>query len=84
MGRVSDQSAPEPEQVLPPDNPLRTITLVRWGTLAWVVALLVVALVPGLREGDRAWSLWVPVAGIVLGGIGYVYLRRGRGNAAMA
>ncbi|WP_298748991.1 DUF2530 domain-containing protein [uncultured Serinicoccus sp.] len=68
----------------PPEVPLRTITLVRWGTLAWGVVLLVLLVVPTLRSGDRDWWVWVPVAGIVGGLLGYSYLRRGKGNAAAA
>ena len=46
--------------------------------------LVVLLLVPSLREGERSWWIWVPVTGMLLGALGYVYLRRGRGNAAMA
>ena len=70
--------------VNPPEVTLRTITLVRWGVLAWVVVLLVLLAVPGLRTGERDWWVWVPVAGIVGGVLGYAYLRRGKGNAADA
>jgi hypothetical protein len=79
-----EHPASDPVPILPPAVPLRTITLVRWGILAWTVVLLVLVLVPGWRSGEQSWWLWVPVAGIVLGVVGYVYLRRGRGNAAMA
>jgi hypothetical protein len=57
-----------------------TARVVVWGELGWVVALVV----PSLHEGDRDWWPWVPVAGIVLGLIGFSYVRRGRGNAAGA
>jgi hypothetical protein len=50
----------------------------------WAVALVVVLVVPNLHEGSRFWWPWCCVAGIVLGLIGYAYLRRGRGNAAEA
>jgi hypothetical protein len=63
---------------------LRTITVVRWGMVAWALVLVVILAVPALREGDRSWWPWVPVAGIGLGVIGHVYLSRGRGNAADA
>lgn len=75
---------PTPRDIQPPVVPLRTLTLVRWGIVAWALVLLVLLLVPALREGERGWWLWVPVAGILLGALGYVYLRRGRGNASMA
>lgn len=70
--------------IQPPEVTLRTITLVAWGILVWAVALVVVLAVPALRSGDRDWWVWVPVAGIVLGALGYAYLRRGKGNAADA
>lgn len=83
-GRTPADPAFDEAQIVPPAVPLRTITLVRWGTLAWALVLLVLALVPAWRSGERDWWFWVPVAGIALGVVGYVYLRRGRGNAATA
>ncbi|WP_109473392.1 DUF2530 domain-containing protein [Ornithinimicrobium cavernae] len=70
--------------ITPPEAALRTIEVVRWGMALWAVALVVVLLVPALREGDRSWWVWVPVSGLALGVIGHVYLSRGRGNAADA
>lgn len=67
-----------------PDPGVRTTLLVLWGVCAWVVVLAVLLLVPSLRAGDRSWWVWVPVAGIVGGLLGYGYLRRGRGNAELA
>lgn len=86
-----DSAPPEPELpkvVLPeieaPEVTLRTLRVVRWGIIAWALALVVVLVLPSLREGDRSWWVWVPVAGLALGVIGHVYLARGRGNAAEA
>ncbi len=70
------------EELRPLPVPMRRI--VEIGILAWVVALLVVLVVPALHTGDRSWWPWACVSGIVLGGIGWSYLRRGRGNAADA
>ncbi|WP_202977009.1 DUF2530 domain-containing protein [Ornithinimicrobium flavum] len=85
MTTPAEESTPEPSgQIHPPEAPVRTITLVRWGILAWAVVLVVVLLVPQLRSGERAWWVWVPVAGMALGAVGYGYLRRGRGNAQFA
>ncbi|MGO0576587.1 DUF2530 domain-containing protein [Ornithinimicrobium panacihumi] len=78
--RISDADG----SITPPEVPLRTITLVKWGLVAWAVVLVVMLAIPALRTGDRDWWIWVPVAAILLGGLGYVYLRRGRGNASMA
>lgn len=59
--------------------------LVVWSGMAlWIVALLVLLLLPDLRSGARAWWLWVPVAGLSVGALGALYLLRGRGNAADA
>lgn len=84
MGRVPDQLPAEHDGVVPPEVPLRTIQVVRWGMLAWALALAVLLAVPPLRTGDRSWWVWVPVAGIALGLVGHTYLARGRGNAADA
>ncbi|KQU67706.1 hypothetical protein ASC58_13340 [Phycicoccus sp. Root101] len=59
-----------------------TVTL--WGTVAWLVALVVTLVVPALHQGDRHWWPWTCVAAIVLGLLGFSYVRRGRGNAAGA
>lgn len=76
--------SPDPDPVQPPEVRLRTITLVRWGILGWLAVLLVLLAVPSLRAGERDWWIWVPVAGMALGALGYAYLRRGKGNAAEA
>ncbi|USQ76776.1 DUF2530 domain-containing protein [Ornithinimicrobium cryptoxanthini] len=73
-----------PPEIVPPVATLRTLRVVHWGILAWAVALVLVLVLPSLREGDRSWWVWVPVAGIGLGVVGHVYLARGRGNAADA
>jgi hypothetical protein len=52
------------------------------GVLGWLVALVVVAVTPTARDADRWWWPWCCLAGVVLGLIGWGYLRRGRGNAA--
>jgi uncharacterized protein HemX len=61
-----------------------TARIVVAGLGCWVVALVVVLAVPALHGGARSWWPWVCVAGLVLGGLGLVYVRRGRGNAAGA
>jgi hypothetical protein len=83
QGRSGDAG---PEGAAEELQPLAVSTprVVLWGELAWVVALVVILAVPSLHEGDRHWWPWVPVAGIVLGLIGFSYVRRGRGNAAGA
>ena len=71
-----------PRNLQPLHVPTRKIII--YGLGAWVVALSIVLAIPQLRTGDRAWWPWACVAGIVLGGLGYLYVSRGRGNAADA
>ncbi|GAA3608778.1 hypothetical protein GCM10022199_10630 [Marihabitans asiaticum] len=78
-GEGGSRPAPVPAPVQ-----LRTDRLVLVGIGAWLVALVVVLLVPALRSGDRDWWPWACVSGAALGCLGYAYLRRGRGNAADA
>jgi hypothetical protein len=59
-----------------------TVTL--WGLAGWALALAATLVVPSLHEGDRHWWPWTCVAAIVIGSLGYAYIRRGRGNAAGA
>jgi hypothetical protein len=65
-----------------PPLPVRSTRVILVGMAAWGVALVVILLVPDLRSGDRSWWPWTCVAGLVLGLVGYLYIRRGRGNAA--
>ena len=69
--------APEPLKV-------RTTRVIEVGVVVWALALVVTLMVPGLHTGPRHWWPWACVAGIVLGCIGWSYVRRGRGNAADA
>lgn len=58
-----------------------TQRIIAIGLVLWLVALLVTLVVPALHEGDRSWWPWACVAGLVLGTVGLLYVRRGRGNA---
>lgn len=58
-----------------------TQRIIAIGLALWLVALVVTLIVPALHEGDRSWWPWACVAGFVLGAIGFLYVRRGRGNA---
>ncbi|AKU17958.1 DUF2530 domain-containing protein [Luteipulveratus mongoliensis] len=64
--------------------PFDTLRVVEIGIALWAIALVAALAIPALHEGDRDWWPWVPVAGMALGALGWVYLRRGRGNAAEA
>ncbi len=70
--------------IVPITLPVRSLFVVRCGLAAWVIALIVIWVVPALHEGDRAWWPWVPVAALVVGLIGHAYVARGRGNASEA
>ena len=67
------------EEIEPLHVPM--LRIIEAGLAAWLVALVVTLVVPALHEGDRSWWPWTCVAGLLLGGIGWVYVRRGRGNA---
>ena len=71
------------------DEPLRPLAVssagvALWGSVAWLVALVLTLVVPWLHEGDRHWWPWTCVAGVVIGVLGLAYIRRGRGNASGA
>ncbi len=72
-----------PPAVRQPLEPLAVDTkpIVLVGLAVWAVALLATLLVPAWHTGERAWWPWACVTGLVLGGLGLAYLRRGRGNA---
>ena len=61
-----------------------TLRLLQVGITLWGVALVVSLLVPALHQGERHWWPWACVAGVVGGALALLYVRRGRGNAAMA
>lgn len=67
-------------------EPLRVPTrrIIIAGQVGWVIALVVTLVVPSLHSGERSWWPWTCVAALALGVIGYVYVSRGRGNAAGA
>lgn len=80
-----DPQAPQSpnEEVLTPVH-VPMLKIVEAGVVLWAVALVVTLLVPALHEGPRDWWPWACASGVVLGGIGWLYVRRGRGNAADA
>lgn len=74
---------PESYQSLAPLS-VDTAHVIIAGTLGWAVALVVTLAVPALHTGERNWWPWACVTGLILGALGLVYVRRGRGNAAGA
>lgn len=79
---MTREPAVDPAQV----PPLRvdTARVLLAGTVLWAVALVVTLVVPSLHSNDRDWWPMTCAAGVVLGLLGYGYVRRGRGNAAGA
>jgi Protein of unknown function (DUF2530) len=75
-GRPQPPPTTEPQPL-----PVSTPKVILWGIAAWTVALATTVAVPSLHTGERDWWPWSCLAGIVLGFIGYTYVRRGRGNA---
>ncbi|KRE44022.1 DUF2530 domain-containing protein [Knoellia sp. Soil729] len=73
------ESDVEPEELAALQVPTQRI--IEIGLAIWAVALLATLVVPALHEGDRSWWPWACVAGLVLGTVGLLYVRRGRGNA---
>lgn len=76
----------EQQQGPPVIEPLQVDTphIIIIGLALWAVALVVILAIPALHNGDRDWWPWAAVAGLVLGGLGLTYVRRGRGNASAA
>lgn len=67
-------------------EPLRVDTqhIIVVGLSVWAIALLLTLVVPALHSGERDWWPWAAVSGLVLGTLGLMYVRRGRGNASEA
>ncbi|MGO4341285.1 DUF2530 domain-containing protein [Pedococcus sp. 2YAF34] len=82
-GEPSAESSAESSGELQP-LAVSSATVTLWGLACWVVALVATLVVPSLHEGERHWWPWTCVAAIVIGSLGYTYVRRGRGNAASA
>ena len=78
-GELSAQSSAELQPLA-----VSSATVTLWGLACWVVALVATLVVPSLHDGERHWWPWTCVAAIVIGSLGYTYVRRGRGNAASA
>ncbi len=79
-------STPEDDTArrVPVTIPVRTDRVVLVGIGLWVVALALTLAVPALHDGDRSWWPWCAAAGIVLGVIGWAYVRPGRDRAETA
>ncbi|HET8601092.1 MAG TPA: DUF2530 domain-containing protein [Segeticoccus sp.] len=60
---------------------VNSLRIVEAGMAVWLVALVVSLALPSLHAGARSWWPWCCVAGLGIGVFGWVYIRRGRGNA---
>ncbi|WP_328823336.1 DUF2530 domain-containing protein [Metallococcus carri] len=69
-----------------PPEPMRidVLRLILVGLGVWALALVLTLAVPALHTGARQWWPWSCVCGLILGGLGYLYVWRGRGNASSA
>lgn len=83
-GETPAQADATPALVVPQPPAVSSARVTLIGSIGWMVALIVTLIVPALHEGDRDFWPWACVAGIVLGLLGFTYVRRGRGNAAGA
>ncbi|GAA1884184.1 DUF2530 domain-containing protein [Lapillicoccus jejuensis] len=86
---MDDSREGTPAPAPPPTPPVEPLAvpmrrIVEGGLALWAAALVVVLAVPALHAGSRSWWPWCCAAGLVLGAVGWLYLRRGRGNAASA
>ena len=78
------ETAPAPRRQPTQPVAVDTSRIILAGLACWAVALVVVLAVPDLHTGRRDWWPWACVTGLVLGGLGLVYVLRGRGSAAGA
>lgn len=60
------------------------LRVVEFGTGLWVLALALTLVIPSLHGDGRGWWPWACLSGTALGGIGWTYIKRGRGNASAA
>jgi hypothetical protein len=71
-----------PAPVEPSAVPTRAIIAV--GVGLWLLALVVVLIVPSLHTGERSWWPWTCVTGVLLGVFAWWFVGRGRGAASDA
>lgn len=80
--RPDESAEPSADDLLPVKvDVLRVLEI---GIVCWVVALVLTLVIPALHGDGRDWWPWTCVSAIVGGTVGWVYVRRGRGNAAAA
>lgn len=69
---------------MPPPPPIKTSTITAIGTALFGLALILTLVIAQWHSGENRWYPWAAGAGFALGLLGLLYLRRGRGNAALA
>ncbi len=77
MGLEEEKHAPD-RLIIPMILPLRSIVIVRVGLVLWIIAQTLMWTMPSLSAGDRSWWRWVPIAGLTIGALGYLYVVRTR------
>ena len=84
---MSEPNRDEPFEVAADDLlPVRVdvLRVLEIGVGCWLVALVVTLVIPALHGDGRDWWPWTCVSAIIGGAAGWLYVRRGRGNAAAA
>lgn len=84
---MSDSTPEEPAEASADDLlPVKVdvLRVVEIGIALWVVALVLTLVIPTLHQDERDWWPWTCVAGVGLGALAWVYIKRGRGNASAA
>lgn len=76
-------STPTPHEGLQP-LAVNTSRVIMIGICLWLMALVITLVVPSLHGGVRHWWPWSCATGAALGLVALGYVRRGRGNAAIA
>ncbi len=76
--RCVTAAAPDPshDAIAPLD--VDGVSAMTFGTVLWVVALLVLLLSGTRPSADNGWWLWVCLAGAGIGVVGIIYSRRRR------
>lgn len=84
---MNESTSDEPAEISADDLlPVKVdvLRVLEIGVGCWVVALVLTLVIPALHGDGRDWWPWACVSGLIGGSVGWIYVRRGRGNAAAA
>lgn len=84
---MNESTSDEPAEISADDLlPVKVdvLRVLEIGVGCWVVALVLTLVIPALHGDGRDWWPWTCVSGLIGGSVGWIYVRRGRGNAAAA